>query len=295
VRRHGPALLFFAATIACGARTNLEAESSGAGAAGGLGGAGGQGAVGPGPGPGPGGSGPGPGPGGSGPGPGGAGPGGAGGEGGAVEEYIAYAQTSPGHLYGMRPTFELEDLGPFPCSPLTDIARDGAGRMFAATAFTFYEIDVGAGTCTAIQSNGDYPNSLAVVPAGVLDPMDDTVVGVRGNDYVRIDKQTGALTILGEIGPGLASSGDLTFLDGALYLTVTGSGCNDCLVAIDPTSGAVVSAALPIGATQVYGVSDWSGMLYGFTADGQLRELFPGGGSTLLGIGLGQFYGATSP
>jgi hypothetical protein len=207
---------------------------------------------------------------------------------------VAYVHTSDSRLYGMTAQLAMVDHGAMGCAPLVDIALDASGRLFATTPFTFFEVEIETGTCTAIASNGNFPNSLAVVPAGVLDPGDDTVVGLRGNEYVRIDKQTGAVLVLSTIGPQMSSSGDLTYLDGVLYATVSGAVCSDCILGIQAQTGQVVFPAADVGYGQVFGVADASGILYGFTADGLLLQLGPNGGAMPLSANLGSIYGATS-
>ncbi len=55
-------------------------------------------------------------------------------------------------------------------------------------------------------------------------------------------------------------------------MTVTGTGCSDsdCLIEIDPKTGALAHNWGPIGKTQVFGLAFWAGDLYAFTNAGEL-------------------------
>jgi hypothetical protein len=204
--------------------------------------------------------------------------------------------TNDNQLYGMTPQLQMVALGAMSCPLLVDIALDGSGRLFATTPGTLFEVEIASGACTAIASNGSYPNSLAVVPAPVLDPNEDVLVGLRGSEYVRIDTQTGAVSVLGDVGSDLASSGDVTFLDGMVYATVISSNCADCVLSLHPQTGDTLLMDAPIGHGQVYGLADAGGVLYGFTTSGLVLELSADGaaGSVTLASNLGSIYGATS-
>jgi hypothetical protein len=155
-----------------------------------------------------------------------------------------------------------------------DIALDKDSNLFATSYAGLYKVDRTTAACTLIQS-GNYPNSLSFVPAGTLDMNVEALVGYEGDEYVRIDPASGNITPIGNLsGNGLVSSGDVVSVKGgASYLTVTGVTCADCLVEIDPASGAMVKNWGSLGYESVYGIAFWAGSVYGFDAAGELFEV----------------------
>jgi hypothetical protein len=102
----------------------------------------------------------------------------------------------------------------------------------------------------------------------MLDPTETALVGVRGGQYVRIDKESGAITVLGDLGLGGAwsSSGDLSVYGGnVLYLTVESAGCTDCLLRIDEHTGDSIEIVGAIGWPGVFGLAEWDSRLWGFS------------------------------
>ena len=183
---------------------------------------------------------------------------------------------SPDTLYRLDPiTKKMTTVGQFAgCSTVIDIALDKNGAMFGTGFGELYKINKATAACTLV-SNGGYPNSLSFVPAGTVDPVNEALVGYVGTSYVRIDTTTGAVTTIGSLGnAGYASSGDLvSLIGGSSYLTVNGNGCGDCLVEINPTTGALITNIGPLGHGSVYGLAYWAGVAYGFDASGTLFEI----------------------
>lgn len=157
-----------------------------------------------------------------------------------------------------------------------DLALDAQSNIFATTEHGLFRVDRETAACTKIAS-GSYPNSLSFVPKGTVDPNDEALVGYEESTYVRIDTKTGAKRVIGSIGGGLASSGDIVSVkDGKTFLTVTGgSQCieTDCLIEVNPTTGALVKNWGSTGRSAVYGLAFWAGTVYGFDAAGALFEL----------------------
>ena len=183
---------------------------------------------------------------------------------------------SPDTLYRLDPiTKKMTTGGLFAgCSTVIDIALDKNGAMFGTSFGGLYKIDKSNAVCTLV-ANGAYPNSLSFVPAGTVDPVNEALVGYNGTTYVRMDTTTGAVTTIGDLGnAGYASSGDLvSLIGGSSYLTVNGNGCGDCLVEINPTTGALIKKIGPLGHASVYGLADWAGVAYGFDASGTLFQI----------------------
>jgi hypothetical protein len=186
-------------------------------------------------------------------------------------------------LYSVDPvTKAVKVVGAFSgCTgDVMDIALDGESKLFATTRSALWSVDKATAACTKIAS-GDYPNSLSFVPKGTVDPDAEALVGYELADYVRIDTKTGRKTTIGRIGGGLESSGDIVSVKGgATYLSVTGTGCeeSDCLIEVNPSTGALVKNWGSIGRSDVFGLAFWAGSVYGFDNAGELFEVsFEGG------------------
>ncbi len=188
------------------------------------------------------------------------------------------------------------------CDTVIDIALNKSGQMWATTFSGVYTVDPATAVCTLIAS-GTYPNSLSFVPAGTLDPNVEALVGYNGAEYVRIDLTSGAVTTVGSLGnQGYISSGDIvSVIGGGTYLTVQNGpqDCADCIVQVDPATGAMMSFIGPVGHADVYGLAYWGGSAYGFDDAGELFQIdLTNGSSTTIPIPNApadlSFYGAGS-
>lgn len=189
-----------------------------------------------------------------------------------------YGQSSD-TLYRLDPkTKAVTEIGKFRgCGPVIDIALDESSNLFATSYQALYTVDKATAACSEI-AKGAYPNSLSFVPKGTVDANAEALVGYEDATYVRIDTKTGAKTTVGALGGGLRSSGDIVSVKGGkTYLTVkgTGSTCtsNDCLVEVDPASGAMVKNWGSIEHHNVFGLAFWGGKVYGFDDGGALFEV----------------------
>lgn len=183
-------------------------------------------------------------------------------------------------LYRLDPdTKQVTTVGKFSgCgSQVNDIALDKDSNLIATNDSGIYAVDRTTAKCTEIQSDG-YPNSLSFIPAGTLDPNVEALVGFEGDQYVRINPQNGSISEIGSPwGNGLISSGDIVSVKGGpTFLTVysLGNQCpTDCLVELDPKTGAMTKNWGPLGYEQVYGIAFWAGSVYGFDSAGNLFEV----------------------
>ncbi|MBK6693730.1 MAG: hypothetical protein IPG50_16200 [Myxococcales bacterium] len=154
-----------------------------------------------------------------------------------------------------------------------DIALDEDSNLFASTAQALFRVDPDTAKCTKI-ADGDYPNSLSFVPKGTVDANAEALVGYDKDDYVRIDPQTGKRSIIGSLGQGYTSSGDIVSVKGGgTYLTVKGNSCDDCIVEVDPATGALKKKLGSLGHADVFGLAYWAGNAYGFDKSGNLFEV----------------------
>lgn len=188
----------------------------------------------------------------------------------AVSEVFGQSATT---LYRLDPTTKaVTTVGTFSgCGgSVIDIALDKNSNLYGTTYASLVSIDRTTARCTVI-ANGSYPNSLSFVPAGTVDATSEALVGYQGSTYVRIDTRTGTVTPIGAIGGGYQSSGDIvSVIGGATYLTVNGNNCGDCLIEVNPSTGALVKNWGSVDHPAVYGLAFWAGTVYGFSDAGKL-------------------------
>jgi hypothetical protein len=168
-------------------------------------------------------------------------------------------------------THDVQKVGYFQgCTHVADIALDADSNMYASTGAGLYLIETNTGRCSLVKT-GAFPNSLSFVPAGTLDFGSETLVGYQGGDYVKIDTKTGTVTKIGSLGGGFDSSGDIVSAKGGkTFVSVKGPNCADCLIEVDPKTGAAAKNWGPIGKPDVFGLAFWAGDVYAFTNTGDL-------------------------
>jgi hypothetical protein len=174
---------------------------------------------------------------------------------------------------------------------MTDLAVDSSGKLWGVSEHNAYQLVVqgGAVHCATTISLQNVPATfyaLSFVPAGVIDPSEETLVaGDTAGDLWRIDQTTGALeqhgnfgavpasdghghdypsdsSVTGTVGTPWQLSGDIVFLQGTSNNTTVGfatvrdcssSTCSDTdtLIQIDPTKlgakGTTVTANVTLG------------------------------------------------
>ena len=163
------------------------------------------------------------------------------------------------------------------CTDVIDLAIDASSNGYVTTANGLFNVDLASAACTTIAS-GTYPNSLSFVPKGTLDANVEALVGYFGDEYVRIDPQSGALTTVGKLGSGYESSGDIVSVTGGgSFLTVSGNGCGDCLLQVDPKTGDMIQNYGDLKHQNVFGLSFWAGTAYGFDDSGHVFSIAPQG------------------
>ncbi|MEZ4230077.1 MAG: hypothetical protein R3B89_12950 [Polyangiaceae bacterium] len=220
-----------------------------------------------------------------------------GGDGSQVGQVFGHSQST---LYELEPfSKSVRQIGQFDCLnglEMWDIAIDGDGRMVGAamsiSSGSLVEIDPETAHCTPI-ANGNFPNSLTYVPAGVLDAAQEALVGFSKSNYLRIDPVTGATAQIGSMNPNSTgtnwvSSGDVVSLQGGgTYATVrpalSSTTAVDSLVEIDPKTGQVLKVIGTTGFSQLWGLGFWAGTAYGFSASGDLLsiDLATGAGASI--------------
>lgn len=186
---------------------------------------------------------------------------------------------------------------------IIDIAVDRTGKMFATTFNDFMSVDPITAKCTEISLAGsiDYPNSLAFVPAGTLDPGKEALVGYASNfgepnaqTYVVIDTATGVMTTKGNMnanstGPQYRSSGDIVSIiqDGnrtyaTVKLVTDGAVGTDLLAEVDSVDGHVKRILGDTKQNNLFGFGYWAGKGYGFSDNGRIVEIDMTNGSSVV-------------
>jgi hypothetical protein len=156
------------------------------------------------------------------------------------------------------------------CTHVADIALDQDSNIYASTGAALYYVETNSGRCSLIKT-GPFPNSLSFVPAGTFENGVETLVGYQGNDYVKIDTKSGTVTKIGALGGGFESSGDIVSTKGGkTFVSVKGPSCADCLIEVDPKTGAAAKNWGPIGKADVFGLAFWGGEVYAFTNTGEV-------------------------
>ncbi|MFW5741557.1 MAG: hypothetical protein ACOC1F_14480 [Myxococcota bacterium] len=199
-------------------------------------------------------------------------------------------------LYKLEPLSKsVSVIGDFDCigasgsgSGMWDIAIDKDGNMFGSanglSGASLVRVMKGNAHCEVVVTASSLPNSLAFIPAGILDPTDEVLVGFDRNKYVRIDKLTGDLQEIGSLNPNATgqvweSSGDIvSIIDDKTYATVkpylggTSYG-TDTIVEVDPKTGEALRVIGNTGFYGLWGLGYWGGVAYGFSESGQLCEI----------------------
>jgi len=197
---------------------------------------------------------------------------------------------------------------------MMDIAIDRAGNMVGTAAMSEHTVITGrlvsidkmTAACAVLRT-GSYPNSLAFVPVGTVLPDREALVGYVDDSYVRIDPDSGAVSMVGRLNAAGApnpwiSSGDIvSIVGGGTYLTVIPKGSvsadaqGDRIAEVDPATGAIVRVIGATGTPGLYGLGYWGGIAYGFSNGGLLVkiDLTTGAGTPVSITGApAAFYGA---
>lgn len=201
---------------------------------------------------------------------------------GCIARALAHDATT---LYEIDlPSGELRVLGRT-SETLTDLALHPDGTLYGAVTGALGIVEYRAPRFTRIVDIGGAFNALDVAPDG-------TLYGATDARVVRFDLAGGRVTDVASFPRGLATSGDLAFVEGRLYGSARGMRADDVLVAFDLVSGAGRSIG-GIGHACVWGLAPFGTTLYGLTCEGKLLSIdIATGRGALLSMGRAMFYGA---
>jgi hypothetical protein len=166
---------------------------------------------------------------------------------------------------------------------VTDIAVDRQGRIVGTTFNSLLQIDAQTAACTTIAPlpPGRSFNGLSWIRTETGD--EQLMATTLDGGVYRVDPATGNATLVGMLGAGLNSSGDLVSVASyGTLVTLTGpSPKSDRLARVDPATG----AATVIGDTgfqKIWGLGFWGNRVFGFTQTGQFILIDPKTGAGML-------------
>ncbi len=205
---------------------------------------------------------------------------------GAALPFKVYAHSSS-RLYTMavEEPYEIAEVGPFSfdqqAGSVTDIAIDRWGVLYAITFNDLFVCNPSNAACYFL---GDLPpgstNGLTLVPPGVIDMDDDTLIAVANNgNWYRVDVvgMQAMFTQIGQYGMGYQSSGDAYSIEGVgTYGAVNGPGNADLIVEVEPSTGmALQTISQTDGYASIYGLAGWQGAIFAFNASGHVLKIDP--------------------
>ena len=198
----------------------------------------------------------------------------------ATAHAAGYATDDRGRLYEVLPrknatrlvgTVQVKRAGATHTPTLTDLALSYKKGMYGISFSALYKIDfLDPSQSTFVGSLGASLNALAF-------DKDNVLWATGGSALYRVDLTTGRAKRVGSFGGVGTSDGDLAFVDGTLYATLSGAGGTH-LATLDPKTGRAKSVGVIRAgpARALYGVWGliWDGRtLYALTSSGGVFKL----------------------
>lgn len=166
---------------------------------------------------------------------------------------------------------------------MTDIAISPGGSLFGIDGSNLYRINPFTASSTLVGSLGTSANSLTFGTDGTL--------YLANDNLYKVSTVSGHASLIGNAGTSYASSGDLTFFAGSLYLS-GGTMTVDDLIRLDPSTGAgTLIGSLGLGS--VFGLAADDIALYGLSNKNVYTIDPTTGATTLLSTFTGDAVGAT--
>jgi hypothetical protein len=200
---------------------------------------------------------------------------------------VAYAESDTSLYQVELPSGALTTIGATG-ETLLDIAFLSSGVLYGSGGANLDTVDPSSGATTPVGPLATLFNGLGAGPDGLL-------YGSGGGGISRIDPASGASTNVVGFPAGFSSSGDIATLGGVLYASTTNATASDVLVTVDVVHATAVAVG-PIGYSCVYGLAAVDSTLYGFTCLGEVIRIdpFTGAGTLVASTPGVTFYGATS-
>ncbi len=180
---------------------------------------------------------------------------------------------------------------------ITDMALDQGGAMYVCGHKDLFQCDVNTAKCKWLVALGQEFNGMTFVPKGTVSATEETLIGIaQSGDWTKITISGGKVTlkILGSYGGSWLSSGDAFSVEGiGTYATLKKTtSTTDTLASIDPKTGKILKIIGDCGVAKLFGFAWWSGVFYGFAADGNVYTLDVNTGKATLVAGIATPKGA---
>jgi hypothetical protein len=212
---------------------------------------------------------------------------------GVADGGFVYAHTSS-QLYTMNAfSYDVALIGNFSFnqSPgqVTDIAIDRWGVLYAITFNDLFVCNPHTAACYYLADLPQSFNGLTMVPPGILQPDDDTLIGIANSGawyQMTIVGNQVQLMQIGQYGGGMTSAGDVFSIEGeGTFGAVNKPGVNNgnVIVESDPMTGMVIEElATAVGYTTIYGLAGWEGIIFAFNSGGEIVSIDPSDGTVTL-------------
>ncbi len=196
-----------------------------------------------------------------------------------------YAHTSD-TLYAMDvKMYKLDEVGDFDwpndgaTHKMTDIGIDQYGVLYGTSFEYLYTCHPQTVQCHLVAKLPSAFNGLTMVPAGLVDPSHDVLIGIsEEGEWYRLDVADGELTAtkLGAYGNQYTSAGDAYSIAGVgTFAAVHKDGVWDnYLVSVDPATGGVLEEIGPItGYVGIFGLAGWTDKAFAFDKTGAVAVI----------------------
>lgn len=212
---------------------------------------------------------------------------------GKAEGGFVYAHTSA-QLYTMNAfSYDVALVGAFSfnqsAGQVTDIAIDRWGVLYAITFNDLFVCHPQTAACYYLADLPQSFNGLTMVPPGILDPDDDTLIGIANSGAwyrMNIVGMQVQLAQIGQYGGNMTSAGDVFSIEGeGTFGAVNKPGVNNgnVIVESDPLNGMVIDElATAVGYTTIYGLAGWEGIIFAFNSGGEIVSIDPSDGTVML-------------
>ena len=165
---------------------------------------------------------------------------------------------------------------------MTDLAIDRHGVLYGVTYDRLYVCNPVSAQCFDLGLlPGDY-NGLTWIPAGIVDPVKDTLIGITdAGAWIQLTIKNGMVSAkqLGTYGVGYSSAGDAFSIENVgTFAAVRKVGVDSTvIVSVDPANGKVTGElAVTEGYKSVFGLAGWEGLILAFDSSGQVIKIDPG-------------------
>jgi hypothetical protein len=184
-------------------------------------------------------------------------------------------------------TYAVGNVGPFKWPAdggghqMTDVAIDRYGVLYGVTFDRLYVCNPASAQCFNLGTLPGSYNGLTWIPAGIIEPDKDTLIGITNpGAWVQLSIKGGMVTAkqLGTYGANYTSAGDSFSIEGVgTFAAVNKVGVNSTvIVTVDPLTGKVTGElAVTQGYNSVYGLAGWEGLILAFDSSGQMIKVDP--------------------